>query len=110
MLWPALAVVAAVAMIFSAASVPSARAHNGFPNYADLVSATKYQANDALKTTVKAAAQVPKEPDNYIRSVLVYGYGWVDIDTGKAFTTLLSIQTFTIQQITLTSGTDTLSR
>jgi hypothetical protein len=78
--------VAAIALV-SAAMLQSATAHDGFPAYADITKATKYQTKDTLKTTVTANAQIPKEPDSYIRSVLVYGYGWVDTNTGKAFTT-----------------------
>lgn len=80
--------VAAIALV-SAAMLQSATAHDGFPAYADITRATKYQSKDSLKTTVTAAAQISKEPDSYIHSVLVYGYGWVDTDTGKAFTTLI---------------------
>lgn len=81
-------IVAAIAMV-SAAMLQSATAHDGFPAYADINKATKYQTKDTLKTTVTADAKIPKYPDTFIGSVLVYGYGWVDTDTGKAFTTAI---------------------
>ena len=81
-------VVAAIAMV-SAAMLQSATAHDGFPTYADINKSTKYQTKDTLKITVTANAEIPKYPDTFIKSVLVYGYGWVDTDTGKAFTTLI---------------------
>lgn len=84
----AASIVAAIALV-SAAMLQSATAHNGFPTYADINKSTKYQTKDTLKTTVTANAKIPKYPDTFIKSVLVYGYGWVDNDTGKAFTTLI---------------------
>jgi hypothetical protein len=88
MLLSALAIASAIAILGGAfASVASA--HDGFPNYADVNKSTKYQSKDSLKTTITADSRIPKEPDSFIRSVLVYGYGWVDTDTGKAFTTLI---------------------
>jgi hypothetical protein len=87
MLLSTIAIASAVAM--SGGAFASVAAHDGFPNYADLNKATKYQTKDTLKTTITADSKIPKEPDTFIRSVLVYGYGWVDTDTGKAFTTLI---------------------
>jgi hypothetical protein len=87
MLLSTIAIASAVAM--SGGAFASVAAYDGFPNYADLSKATKYQTKDTLKTTITADSKIPKEHDTFIRSVLVYGYGWVDTDTGKAFTTLI---------------------
>lgn len=89
MLLSAVAIASAITLIGSGAFASMAAAHDGFPNYADVNKATKYQSKDSLKTTITADSRIPKEPDAFIRSVLVYGYGWVDTDTGKAFTTLI---------------------
>jgi hypothetical protein len=91
MMLSAIAIASSVVALSSGASftLPEVTAHDGFPKYADLTQATKYQTKDTLKTTVTAESRIPKTPDTFLRSVLVYGYGWVDTDTGKAFTTLI---------------------
>lgn len=92
MMLSAIAIASSVVASIGGASftlLPEVTAHDGFPNYANLTQATKYQTKDTLKTTVTAESRIPKAPDTFIRSVLVYGYGWVDTDTGKAFTTLI---------------------
>ncbi|AIC16204.1 hypothetical protein [Nitrososphaera viennensis] len=80
-----------VAMSFVAAIAAAAlmttpiisEAYNGFPNYANLVSVTKAQEPKLLKSTVYTEAKIPQQPDAFIKSNLVYAYGWVDTNTGK---------------------------
>jgi hypothetical protein len=86
-LLPAIAIASALAIIGGAFA--SVAAHDGFPNYADVNNATKSQTKEVVKTTITADSQIPRGPDSYIKSVLVYGYGWFDKETGKAFTPLI---------------------
>jgi hypothetical protein len=83
---PTLAIAAAgilIASITTATTPIVTEAHNGFPNYADIISATKAQEPKLLKSTVFTEAKIPQNPDNFIKSNLVYAYGWVDTNTGK---------------------------
>lgn len=54
------------------------------PPYADLVDASATTNNGrVLFASVEAADTIPRFPDPFIESVLVFGYAWVDIDTGE---------------------------
>lgn len=109
------AIAAAAALAATTYSgLPAATAHDGFPNYADIDSATKSQTSNVLKGTVDATANIPHVPDSFIKSVLVYGYGWVDTNTGKAAVALIhpnfrdstkSPGTWHMHPITLGQGT-----
>jgi hypothetical protein len=84
LLLPAIALVAAGVLIASITTPILSEAHEGFPNYADINKATKEQQSRLLKSSVYADAPIPNIPDSFIKSNLVYAYGWVDTNTGKA--------------------------
>jgi hypothetical protein len=52
------------------------------PPYTQVVSASKEQSGGSLKLSVTAAGDIPRFPDSFIHSVLVFGYAWVDTTTG----------------------------
>jgi hypothetical protein len=83
-LLPAIALAAAGILIASITTPILSEAHDGFPNYADIVSATKSQEEPKLlKSTAYTEAKIPQQPDTFIKSNLVYAYGWIDTSTGK---------------------------
>lgn len=53
------------------------------PAYALVVGGTKAQAGDALLLRVETDAAIPRFPDAYVESVAIFGFAWVDVDTGR---------------------------
>jgi hypothetical protein len=54
------------------------------PDYTRLVSASSTSTpGAALFLSVTTGGAIPRFPDDYIRSVLVFGYAWVDTTTGN---------------------------
>lgn len=51
-------------------------------SYTDLTGATARSVQGTLHLSVETAGPVPRFPDAFIGSVAVFGYGWVDGDTG----------------------------
>lgn len=84
LLLPAMALAAAGILTASIMTPVLSEAHSGFPNYADINKATKQEQSRLLKSSVYADAPIPSLPDSFIMSNLVYAYGWVDTETGKA--------------------------
>lgn len=71
----------------SIASPLISEAHNGFPNYGDINRVTLDEKQTRmLKSSVYADAPIPSLPDSFIKSNLVYAYGWLDTNTGNALT------------------------
>ncbi len=52
------------------------------PGYATAISATADEKDGSLKLSVTADGKIPRFPDEFINSVLVFGFAWADLDTG----------------------------
>jgi hypothetical protein len=59
------------------------------PVYTQVVKATATQNPGASFLSVTAGGNIPRFPDIYIRSVLVFGYAWVDGNTGHAIVAVI---------------------
>jgi len=55
----------------------------GTNGYTTVTSATADEKNGSLKLSVTTGGDIPRFPDIFINSVLVFGYAWADLDTGK---------------------------
>lgn len=53
-----------------------------YPPYSDLTAASADGNRGSLHLSVETAGSIPRHPDTFINSVAVFGYGWVDGDTG----------------------------
>ena len=74
------AIIAAIAAILaSSALIIPVMAQ---PAYTQLVQASAARTQGSLFLSVTAASAIPRFPDNFIQSVLVFGYAWVDTTTG----------------------------
>lgn len=73
------AVIAAVALLSSTIITPVLAQ----PSYTQLAKATAATTNGALLLSVTTAGNIPRFPDSYIQSVLVFGYAWVNTANGQ---------------------------
>ncbi len=48
------------------------------PPYTDLHGASAQQTGDKIKLSVTAGGDIPRFPDDYINSIPVFGYAWLD--------------------------------
>ena len=55
----------------------------GTNGYTTVTSATADQKGGSLKLSVTTGGDIPRFPDAFVNSVLVFGYAWADLDTGK---------------------------
>jgi len=55
----------------------------GIPGYAVVNSATADQNGGSLKLSVTTGGDIPRFADDFINSVLVFGFAWADLDTGE---------------------------
>lgn len=72
-------IVSAILPLLAGASAPG-------PTYLAVASfSAKAQHRHLAKLSVTTNATIPRHPDAFIRSNPVVGFGWVDLDTSKAF-------------------------
>lgn len=53
------------------------------PAYTELDDASAAGNDGSLRLTVDAGGDIPRFPDEFVNTVAVFGYGWVDGDTGN---------------------------
>jgi hypothetical protein len=75
----AYAVIAAVALLSSTTITPVFAQ----PSYTQLTKATAATTNGALLLSVSTVGNIPRFPDSFIDSVLVFGYAWVNTNNGQ---------------------------
>lgn len=61
----------------------------GIPGYTIVDSATADQKGNSLKLSVTTGGDIPRFPDNFVNSVLVFGFAWADLDSGKVILTTI---------------------
>jgi len=71
--------IAAVALL-SATTITSALAQ---PAYTQLVKATAATTPGSIQLSVTTGGNIPRFPDSFIQSVLVFGYAWVNTNNGQ---------------------------
>ena len=59
------------------------------PAYTQLDAATATGTNGSLHLSVTASGPISRFPDSYIQSVAVFGYGWVDGQTGNGIVAVI---------------------
>lgn len=59
------------------------------PDYAGLDDAAAAAKGNGVELTANAAGSIPRRPDEYIESVAVFGYAWVDAGTGKGIVAVI---------------------
>lgn len=59
------------------------------PAYGGLDDAWAEDRGGSLLLAVDASGSIPRFPDSYITSVLVFGYAWVDLDTGRGIVAVI---------------------
>lgn len=59
------------------------------PLYAALDGASSGAAGGALQLGVNASGAIPRHADDFLRSVAVFGYAWVDLDTGRGIVAVI---------------------
>ena len=75
----AYAVIAAVALLSSTTITPVFAQ----PSYTQLTKTTATINSGALLLSVSTAGNIPRFPDSFIQSVLVFGYAWVNTNNGQ---------------------------
>lgn len=73
------AIMVALALL-SAATITPALAQ---PTYTQLVKATAATTPGSVQLSVTTAGNIPRFPDSFIQSVLVFGYAWVNANNGQ---------------------------
>ncbi|HUG02261.1 MAG TPA: hypothetical protein VML95_10380 [Longimicrobiales bacterium] len=66
----------------AAQSVVTSYVGSTYPAYSDLKGASAEGTAGSLHLSVDTEGTIPRHPDAFIGSVAVFGYGWVDGDTG----------------------------
>jgi hypothetical protein len=59
------------------------------PSYTTLDDASALDKGNGLLLTVDASGDIPRFPDAYIESVAVFGYAWVDANTGRGIVAVI---------------------
>lgn len=59
------------------------------PAYGALDGASASASGGSLRLSVNAGGSIPRFPDGYIESVAVFGYAWVDGDTGAGLVAVI---------------------
>src|SRR4030095_8558574 len=59
------------------------------PAYTALDDASALDKGNGLLLTVDASGDIPRFPDAYIESVAVFGYAWVDANTGRGIVAVI---------------------
>ncbi len=59
------------------------------PAYGGLDDASALGRGPSLHLTVDASGPIPRFPDSYITSVAVFGYAWVDLETGRGIVAVI---------------------
>jgi hypothetical protein len=59
------------------------------PAYTILDDASALDKGNGLLLTVDASGDIPRFPDAYIESVAVFGYAWVDANTGRGIVAVI---------------------
>jgi hypothetical protein len=69
--------------------VPSAALLALLPDYTQLDSAAVGGSGGSMHLSVDAGGDIPRQPDDFIHSVAVFGYAWADLDTGKGIVAVI---------------------
>jgi hypothetical protein len=59
------------------------------PAYAQLDDALAEDVGGALKLSVDAGGEIPRQPDDFIQSVAVLGYAWADRGSGRGLVAVI---------------------
>lgn len=70
----------AAVVLLSAATITPALAQ---PSYTQLLKATVSTTPGSVMLSVTTGGNIPRFPDAFIQSVLVFGYAWVNANTGQ---------------------------
>ena len=62
--------------------IPTGLASNSNPDYTHIEDCTVEENNGKMKLTITAEGNIPKKPDNFINSVLGFGYACLDGNEG----------------------------
>ena len=68
---------------------PSAAIVAAAPDYTGLDGATASARGGTLHLSVDASADLPRFPDDYLRSVAVFGHAWVDFQTQRGIVAVI---------------------
>jgi hypothetical protein len=79
------AIIAALALL-SAATITPALAQ---PSYTQLLKATAATTPGSVMLSVTTGGNIPRFPDSFIQSVLVFGYAWVNTNNGQGLVAVI---------------------